>query len=111
MGEQEKKQAQQQVQIDIKRTVPVFADNVIVANLVRGDSEKTGSKKKKEGHLAIIFVDTLTKQAISRIVVSKQTAEALHKTLGESLSKFDNDVSRKEVKPKSEPAARTRYLG
>jgi CHASE3 domain sensor protein len=110
MGEQKEKQAQQ-VQIDIKRTVPLFADNVIVANLVRSDNEKANSKKKKEGHLAIIFVDTLTKQAISRIIVSRQTAEGMLKTLGESLSKFDKDVSNREVKVKSEPAARTRYLG
>jgi len=108
MAEQKEKQTQQ-VQIDIKRTVPLFADNVIVANLVRNEEAKKG--RKKEGYLTLIFVDTLTKQAVSRVVVSKQTAEALLKTLDESLAKFDKDVSRKEVKAKSEPAARTRYTG
>lgn len=108
MVEQKEKQAQQ-VQIDIKRTVPLFADNVIVANLVRNEEAKKG--RKKEGHLTLIFVDTLTKQAISRVVVSKQTAEALLKTLDESLKKFDKDLSREIKKVKAEPAARTRYLG
>lgn len=109
--EKEKPQ-QQQIQIDIKRTLPLFADNVIVANLIKdSEREKKGKNKKKEGHVTLIFVDTLTKQAVSRIVVSRPTAEAMLKTLDESLKKFDKDIIKEKTKAKVEPAAKTRYLG
>lgn len=88
----------------------MFADNVVVANLIKNSEEKR-KNKRKEGHITLIFVDTLTKQAVSRVVVSRQTAEALLQTLGESLKKFDSDVSEVRLKAKPEPAARTRYLG
>jgi hypothetical protein len=104
------KQLTQQIQIDIKRAIPLFADNVIVANLIK-DSEKEKASKKKEGHVTLIFVDTLTKQAVARVVVSRQTAESLLKSLDESLKKFDKNLNEK-TKEKSEPASsKTRYLG
>ena len=100
------KQQPQQIQIDIKRALPLFADNVIVANLIKSEEKK--KSKKKEGHITLIFVDTLTKQAVSRVAVSKQTAEALLKALDESLKKFDKDIP---VKEKAKAKAETRYLG
>lgn len=113
---------QKQVAIDIKRTVPLFSDNVVVANLIKSqltskDKEKKGKKIKKEGHITLIFIDSLTQQAVARIVISKQTAEALQKTLEESLKKFEKEIKAKETvkKTKVETIAaekgKAKYLG
>lgn len=106
---EKERQIQQPVQIDIKRVLPLFADNVVVANLIKSSEEKR-KNKKKEGHITLIFVDTLTKQAVSRIVVSRHTAEMLLKMLDESLKKFDKDLPIKE-KIKMDTGSKTRYLG
>lgn len=106
------------IAIDIKRTIPIFSDNVIVANLIKThDSEKKGKGKKlqKEGYVTLIFVDTLSHSAVARIVVSKQTADALLKALDESLEKFDKELRSKEKKNKIETTVaekrKTQYLG
>lgn len=101
-----------QIAIDIKRVIPIFADNVLVANLIRTKKEKKGGK---EGHVTLIFIDTLTQQSVARVVVSKQTAEALQKALEESLKKFDKEMKSKdksdEKKVKIETTSVNKYLG
>ncbi len=104
------------IAIDIKRAIPIFSDNVIVANIIKThDSGKKGKKVQKEGHVTLIFVDTLSHSAVARIVVSKQTADALLKALGESLEKFDREIRSKEKKNKIETTVaekrKTQYLG
>lgn len=111
--EKHKEQKQEKVAIDIKRVIPVFADNIIVANLIKA-SQKTEKTKKKEGHVTLIFVDSLTHQAVSRIVVSRSTAEALLKALDESLKKYDKELKSKETRVKVGTTAvekKARYLG
>ncbi len=104
------------VAVDVKRVIPIFADHVLVANIIKAHAED-GKKKKgkvsKEGYVTLIFIDTLTHQAVSRVVVSKQTAEALEKALGESLEKFDKELKSKEVKSKTKVETTNigRYLG
>lgn len=111
--ETHKEQKQEKITIDIKRAIPVFADNIIVANLIK-TNQKAGKIKKKEGHVTLIFVDSLTHQAVSRVVVSRSTAEVLLKTLNESLKKYDKELKSKETKGKVETIAaekKARYLG
>lgn len=114
--DKQKEQKQEKIAIDIKRVIPVFADNVFVANLIKAN-QKEGKLKKKEGHVTLIFIDSLTHQAVSRIVVSKNTAEALLKALDESLKKFDKEIESKESKIKSEiigdksEKGKSKYLG
>lgn len=109
---------QKQIQLDIKRVIPVFADNVIVANVIKAQTTQGKGKgkhnSKKEGHVTLIFVDGLTHQAISRVVVSRSTAEALLKALDESLKKFDKEIKSKEVRGKVDAIGdkgKAKYLG
>lgn len=109
---------QKSIAIDIKRTIPVFADNVIVANVMKSyNGEKKGKRKGKrgkEGQVTLIFVDNLSRSAIARIVLSKSTAESLEKALGESLEKFDKELKGEEKKKIEAPVAekgKARYLG
>jgi len=101
-----------QITIDIKRAIPIFSDNVIVANLIRAAKEEK-KPGKKEGHITLIFVDTLSQQAVARIVVSRQVAEALEKSLAESIDKFDKEMKSKSTlkKPKIEATKTRGYLG
>lgn len=104
---------EKEFQIDIKRTIPLFADNVLVANLVRTTSgapasRKNSKKDKREGHISLIFIDSLTKQALARIIITRSVAQALLRALEESLKKFDNIIG-KEIKSKIETTSR--YFG
>lgn len=109
---------QKPIAIDIKRAIPIFADNVIVANVIKSEQQTQGKKNKryeKEGYVTLIFVDNLSHSAIARVVVSRQTAEALQKTMDESLKKFDKELKSKEKKNKIEATVvekgKARYLG
>ncbi|MGB9707743.1 MAG: hypothetical protein ACPLXC_00190 [Candidatus Pacearchaeota archaeon] len=103
------------VAVDVKRVMPIFADHVLVANIIKAHTEDWKKKKhiKKEGYVTLIFIDTLTHQAVSRVVVSRGTAEALEKALGESLEKFDRELKSKEVKGKTKVETTNvgKYLG
>lgn len=109
---------QKPIAIDIKRAIPIFSDNIIVANIIKTEQQTQGKKKKrhgKEGYVTLIFVDNLSHSAIARVVVSRQTAEALQKALDESLKKFDKELKSKEIKNKIETTiaekGKAKYLG
>jgi len=107
---------QKSVTIDIKRAIPIFADNVIVANVIKSyEGDKKNKGKKKEGHVTLIFVDNLSHSAVTRVIISRQTAEALLKALEESLKKFDKELKNKGVKNKIETTIaekrKAQYLG
>lgn len=114
MIEEKQREKQEKIAIDIKRIIPVFADNIFVANLIKAN-QKAG-KLKKEGHVSLIFIDNLTRQAVSRVVISRSTAETLLKALEESLKKFDKELKNKELKSKIEineksERGKSKYLG
>jgi len=106
------------IAIDIKRAIPLFADNVIVANVIKTEQETSGKKKskqKKEGYVTLIFVDNLSHAAVARVVVSRQTADALQKALDESMKKFDKEMKSKGSANKIESIVaekrKAQYLG
>ena len=87
-----------QVQIDVSRIRPLFADEVLVASKIK--AFKQGEKKiAKEGNVELIFVDQLSQppRAISRVVVTMHTAESLLKILGDNLNKMEKDLKDKSV--------------
>ena len=109
---------QKPIAIDIKWAIPIFADNVIVANVIKSEQQAQSKKNKqygKEGYVTLIFVDNLSHSAIARIVVSRSSAEALQKAMDESLKKFDKEMKSKEKKGKIETTVvergKARYLG
>ena len=89
---------QKQISIDLKRTVPLFSDSVLVANIVKNrpeNKDKTTSKKGKtkkdpEGFVTLVFVDSVAQQAIARVVLPRITAENLQEALKTNLENFPN---------------------
>ncbi len=105
---------QKQVNIDLKRTVPIFSDTVLVANVIKNKPEEEKNKKKNkqnpEGFITLIFVDSVAQQAVSRIVMPKITAENLVKALNTNLENFGKDI-KLDNKDKEKKAERKNYLG
>lgn len=94
-----------QVQVDVSRAIPVFADEVIVASKIKAfKKEGDGKHVEKEGNIELIFLDQLSQppKAISRIVISKSTAKGLFNILGENLEKMEKDLKDKSM-PKQQP--------
>ncbi len=109
--------------IDLKRTIPLFSDSVLVANIIKNkpidNFQKKGNKDtkkeiQKEGFVTLIFVDSLSQQAISRIVLPKTTAENLEKALRSNLENFGKEektpILKKELKDINEPN-KNKYFG
>ena len=111
-----------QVQIDTSKVLPIFADEVVVISKVKSLKTKDSKSLDKEGHVEIIFLDQINPQqprAVSRIVVSKNTAESLHRILAENVQKLGVELKSKKmpVQKKSEktdkksPEPKHDYLG
>jgi len=96
MGMEQKEM--RQVQVDVSKVSPLFADEVIVAAKIK--AFKQGEKKfGKEGNVELIFLDQMTQppKAISRVVISMHTAAGLLKILGENIQKMEKDLKSKEM--------------
>lgn len=90
-----------QINIDLKRTVPLFSDSVLVANIIKnrpenkeekGKDKKSKLKKDPEGFVTLIFVDSIAQQGIARIVLPRTTAENLQEALKTNLENFGKDI-------------------
>lgn len=101
---------QKQINIDLKRTVPLFSDSVLVANIVKNRPEnkekhkKGKTKRDPEGFVTLVFVDSVAQQGIARIVLPRITAENLQEALKTNLENFGKDIKtdNKESKDKKE---------
>lgn len=74
---------------------PYFADDVVVVTPVK--AIKDGKKVRKEGHVVFIFMDMLSQQPITKVAVSKTTAESLKNVLVKVLAKMEKDLKSKEI--------------
>ncbi len=92
------------IQIDVSRVIPIFADEAMVVSRVKAkkDGEKVAGK---EGHIEVIFVDQLGAQprAISRVVMSRNTAEGLQKILSNNVEKLDAELKSKKMPQQKKP--------
>jgi len=110
-------EGKQQVRVDVGRVMPLFADESMVVSRIKSKIEEGKKAVQKEGLIELIFLDQLSQppKAISRIVISRTTAEGLHKILGENLEKLGVELkSKKMPKPKkAEPVKKVQkgYLG
>jgi len=107
-----------QIQVDVGKVSPLFADEVIVASKIKAFKRENDPKHvEKEGNIELIFLDQLSQppRAISRVVVSKSTAKGLLKVLNDNIQKMEIDLKDKsmpkqpsiELKPKQDKG----YLG
>ena len=94
-----------EMRVDVSRVIPIFADEVMVVSRIKAkkDSEKSNSVTK-EGFIEVIFLDQLSQppKAISRVVLSKHTAESLSKILADNVGKMGAELRRKKLPPKAE---------
>lgn len=102
-----------ELNIEIDPTVkPIFADEIIVAVNIK--QEKKKGKLTKEGHLSLIFLDMFTKRAVSRIVISSNTAKALDNVLKINIERLEKELkSKTELKQpvKVETTSTEKYIG
>jgi hypothetical protein len=73
---------------------PVFADGFMIAFRIKAKNEKPTemnfeSADVTSGLLELIFIDESQQQALSRVVLTRETAEEVSKGLIESLKKLD----------------------
>lgn len=111
---------QKQINIDLKRTIPLFSDSVLVANIVKhrpeekdkNNSKKSKTKKEPEGFVTLVFVDSVAQQAIARVVLPKITAENLQEALKTNIENFGKDIKtdNKESKDKKEKSEKKEDL-
>jgi hypothetical protein len=75
---------------------PIFADEVMVMNTIRGSKDEKGNVTK-EGYIRINFIDMLRKQSLGEFVLSPRTAKALMRILNNNLKKLDEELKSKEL--------------
>jgi len=99
----------QKVQVDVSRVIPIFADEVMVISRVKSKKSNDGKNVVKEGHIELIFLDQISQppKAISRVVVSRHTAEGLTKILSDNLSKLDAELKSKKMPEQPKAVANT----
>ncbi len=104
-----------QIQVDVSRVKPLFADEVLVASKIK--AFKGEKRVEKEGNIELIFLDQLTQppRAIARVVVSKHTADNFLRILGENVQKMDKDLKDKSMPKQQAPQIEVKkdkgYLG
>ena len=89
----------QQVQVDVSRVIPIFADEAMVVSRVKSKKGNDSKNVIKEGHIELIFLDQLSQppKAISRVVISRYTAASLNSILSDNLSKLDAELKSKKM--------------
>ena len=93
--------------LEKSREKPVYADEVMVAVQFKASKRKVGKKEKveKEAHVNMFFMDMFSKRPVGRIVLSRFTAQALWKVLGDNLSSIDREMASEKL-PENRPAVR-----
>ena len=91
------------VQIDVSRVAPIFADEALVISRVKAKKNENGKYLDKEGFIELVFLDQISQppRAISRVVVSKNTADGLQRILSQNVSKLEAELKSKKI-PKQE---------
>lgn len=89
---------------------PVFADEAMVGISIK--ATKAGNEVKKQGVIRLSFIDVIRKQMLSEVVLLPETAKALHRVLGQTLRKFEEEIKSKEL-PKAliRKETSTGYIG
>lgn len=82
---------------------PVFADEVLIMRNIK--IHKESKDFKKEGHIALLFVDMMNARPTGKFILSLTTASQLHAVLGKEIEAMKKDLKSKFVpeKAKSEP--------
>jgi hypoxanthine phosphoribosyltransferase len=101
------------MEINLGNTIPLFAHDVAMSTVTKAKKTKKG-KVKKESFTELVFIDGVRKTAIARIILPKDTLEALPKMIEENVKKIkkemkDNEMP-KDLKTETSKTASS-YLG
>jgi hypothetical protein len=100
------------MEINLGNTVPLFAHDVAMSNITKSEKSKEG-KVRKESFTELIFIDSVRKCAIARIVLPQSTLEQLPQMIEDNTKKLRKDMRNKEMpKEKDKPDKKNdSYLG
>jgi len=101
------------MEINLGHIPPLFAHDVAMSTVTKAKKTKRGNVKK-ESFTELVFIDAVRKIAISRIILPKDTLEALPKMIEENLKKIKKEMKNKEMpkEPKTETSkTASSYLG
>ena len=91
--------------INLTNVKPLFAHDVAVSTIFKARKTK-GGKTEKEAYIEFVFIDMITKLAISRVVLSVPTVKNLPKILNDILNKIEKELKSKEIR--KEPKIETK---
>ena len=83
------------MELKIGHVPPIFAHEVAVSTVFRGEKTKKG-KVKKEACTELIFFDAIKKQSIARIVLPQSTLRSLPKMIEDNLKNTEKELQNKE---------------
>ena len=82
--------------INLGNTVPIFAHDVAMSTITKAVKTKDG-KMKKENFTELMFIDSVRKSAIARIILPQSTLEELPQMITEGLKKIKKETKSKDV--------------
>jgi len=100
------------MEINLGHIPPLFAHDVIMSTVTKAKKTKRG-KVKKESFTELVFIDAVRKAALARIILPKDTLEALPKMIEDNLKKIKEELKNKEIPKQKTETSKTAssYLG
>lgn len=100
--------------MELNKVKPLFAHDVGVSITIKSEKTKRGAIKK-EPFTELIFIDSIGKQIISRIVIPFGTLKALPLLIEDNIKKTKKEIKNKEfpkkLKIETKSANTSSYLG
>lgn len=88
---------------------PIYAEDVAVMARIRVIQNNKKEVVEKEGHIGIVFLDTIKKQSVGEFVITKNTAKTLSSLLAQTVEKLEKELTSKQL-PKG-PEIKTTHEG
>jgi hypothetical protein len=100
------------MEINLGNTVPLFAHDVAFSTITKTTKSKEG-KIRKEQFTELVFIDSVRKTAIARIMLPKSTFRELPKRINETLKKLKEDINSQDIPQEAKAEIKTTgsYLG
>ena len=100
------------MEINLGNTIPLFAHDVALSTLTKTSKTKDG-KSKKESYTELVFIDSVRKSAIARVILPKSVLRALPKRINETLKRLKEDSKKDDSVKESKTEVKTTgsYLG
>lgn len=100
------------MEINLGNVPPIFAHDVAMSTITRTKKTKKG-KIVKESHTEMIFIDSVRKAALVRIVLPPGVLEEMPKMIEENLRKTSEELKNNEMPKEQKIETKTKgsYFG